>query len=286
MFSPSRFWFFLLVVMLFLAGCAGVSVSKRNNSDNGAHSGLEASAIAMYLPASHTDLQSRLPLQNFFGSVVTRDIDTCIKAHGFTVRYPFTPQAYNWSDANSMFPDLDRIATSGLATHADLRGEKDWVPSIPKYEQNAFKTVSSDCIRSANMPIRNAGLLWYSLRSSWINTDAKGDSDPKYLQLVEQFGRCIKNHGYEGLTPSEFLLGVDKLRLSVSQSERASIELRAGKVYAQCYRAANNYRQKFRLKARTLFMNEHAVQIQAAQRQLNASVARLSKISGVAYGHK
>jgi hypothetical protein len=173
-------------------------------------------------------------------------------------------------------------------TPSDLKGERDWQPAIPADQQAAFEAVFAGCRQTVSRTFRSANGFWIALQRKWADVDARGDADPKYLRLVSDFGACARRRGYGGSTPSGFLLGVDRL---IAQSRRSGkpiadqerISLRTGKVYAACYRAANAYRQKIRRRARTEFMDQHALEIQAAQRQLEATVRRLSRQMGVTY---
>jgi hypothetical protein len=278
----------LLLASALLAGCHGGSSGGRQARRASRQSGLEAAALAAFLPASHADLQAGLPVQNFYGAVAARLLTRCLQRHGFQLQYPDTPTSYNWSDANSLFPDLDRIASRGLLTPSDLRGERDWQPKIPAEQRAAFDAVFTGCRDGVSRTFRSANRFWIALQRKWADVDARGDADPKYLRLVSDFGACVRRRGYGGSTPSSFLLGVDRLvaqsrRSGKPISDQASISLRTGKVYAACYRAANAYRQKIRRRARTEFMDQHALEIQAAQRQLEATVRRLSRKMGVTY---
>jgi hypothetical protein len=57
---------------------------------------------------------------------------------------------------------------------------------------------------------------------------------------------------------------------------RCSRPLRAGEVYAVCYRAANADRQAIRRRARARFIDEHRRDLDAAERQLEATVTLLA----------
>jgi hypothetical protein len=278
----------LLLASALLAGCHSGSSGRRQARHPTGQSGLEAAALAAFLPASHSDLQAGLAVQNFYGAVAARLLTRCLQHHGFQLQYPDTPATYNWSDANSLFPDLDRIASRGLLTPSDLKGERDWQPKIPASQRAAFGAVFTGCRQRLSRTVRSANGFWIALERKWTDVDARGDADPKYLRLVSGFGACVRRRGYQGSTPASFLLGVDRLiaqsrRYGKPLSDQERISLRTGKVYAACYRAANAYRQKIRQRARTEFMDEHALEIQAAQRQLEATVRRLSREMGVKY---
>jgi hypothetical protein len=280
----------LCLAAALLAGCSGAAKHARSSQQHRAprQSGLEAAAIATFLPASHSDLQTGLSLKNFYGAVTARIISACLQSHGFNLRYPNVPETYNWSDANSLFPDLERIASQGILTPADLRGERDWEPNLPQGERSAFDKVFTDCRTTVGRAVRSGTGFWFALQRKWADVDAKDDADPKYLRLLQGFGKCVERRGYQGTTPTSFLLSVDRL---IAQSRDAGkplgdqevISLRMGKVYAACYGPANAYRQKLRMRTRARFLDQYALQIRAAQRQLEMTVERLSRKMGVTY---
>jgi hypothetical protein len=250
--------------------------------------GLEATAEAMFLPASYVDLQDAIPLENFFGLVASKLITRCLRGKGFSVRFPYAPQTYNWSDANSLFPDLRRIARDGLLTPADLQGERDWRPHVPAGERRAFRAALASCEGAAGATERTGASRWFALEGEWFAADAAGESDPSYLRLEQRFGSCVRRAGYEGITPQSFLFGIDRL-IAASQAagepvaDQKSISLSAGKVYARCYRAANARRQAARRRALRAFLLQQAADVIAANRQLAATVARLSTQTGVTF---
>lgn len=273
--------YFVLVVLLvgvLATACAHSSNGSKGSRDS-SQSGLGSLAIARYFPISSSDFQNAVPLQNFLMAINYKSINTCLRQHGFTAQYPYTPQPYDYSMANSLFPDLDRIKSEGVLPRRDLKGYKDWVPDIPKDQQKAFKNTARSCEGSENANIvRLFDRPWSALQQEWRDIDSKGDADPRYVRLISEFATCVSKHGYQGKTPIEYLSGIDGLLMGASSiSERTSISLHAGKVYAECYGPANAYRQKVREKARAEFLDQHALAIQDAQKKMEKSITRLTK---------
>jgi hypothetical protein len=265
-----------------LAALSPPAGGAANRADQSA---LESAAVAMYLPASYSDLKTALPLENFYDLAAARLITTCLSQHGFNVTYPYAARTYNWSDANSLFPDLKRVARDGLLTPSDLAGERDWVPPVPPGQRDQFYAVLGNCARLVTGAERDGSRLWLALQEQWVDVDAAGDFRPVYLRLVEKFAACVERRGYEGSTPASFLFGVDYLiQQSLAAGEplpsQEAISLRAGKVYAICYRAANAYRQAIRRRARVRFIDQHVREIHAAERQLEATLTQLAEEAG------
>lgn len=268
----------LLLVGVLATACAHSSNGSKGSRDS-SQSGLGSLAVARYFFISSSDFQNALPLTNFLMSINNKSMNTCLRQHGFTAQYPYTPQTYDYSIGNSLFPDLDRIKSEGILPLSDLKGFKDWVPNIPREQRNAFKTTARSCEGSEDAnTVRLFDKPWDALREEWRNIDVRGDADPRYVRLESEFATCVSKRGYQGKTPVEYLGGIDGLLMGASSiSEKTSISLRTGKVYAECYGAANAYRQKIREKARAKFLDQHALAIQDAQRKMEESIVRLTK---------
>jgi hypothetical protein len=250
---------------------------------------LEGTAKAMFLPASFSDLQAALPLKNFIALAASRIVTPCLHRHGYDFDFPYVAETYNWSDANSLFPDLRRIARYGLSTPADLDGERDWTPPIPRDERPAFYVILAACSRPVVSAEREGMSRWLALEGRWFDIDAKDGGRQTYVRLVERFAVCTHRLGYVGTTPTIFLQGVDLLlQRSIAagepRSDQEAISLRAGRVYGQCYRSANAYRQAIRQRALARFLDRERSAIALAQKQLARTVASLSAQSGVPFG--
>jgi hypothetical protein len=277
---------FVLFVAASLTACSGHSDKSSGGTDSVQQSGVGAVAISLYLPASYSDLRAATPLRNFYQMMQTRALNNCLREHGFDGQLPYTPETYNWSYANLLFPDLDLVERSGLQPASDLKGITMPNLGVPADQQKAFRAVSRGCDNSLRKVVDSYSTPWNALKIEWRNIDVRGDGDPKYLGLVTDFAACVNRHGYQGKTPREYLDGYMRIAMNAvnqAMSARASISLRMGKVYAECYRTANAYRQTVRQKARAQFLDEHALAIRAAQQATEESITRLSKTYSVKY---
>jgi hypothetical protein len=263
--------------------------SSAPSSDSGL-SGVEQTAIAYFMPASSADLKTRLGLQNFLGAIAAKQLTGCLYRNGFHVQYPDVADTYDYSDANSLYPDLFAITATGLEPLADLRGERDPTPPVPRSERAAYAKVLQGCSLHLSQGFRAGTSKWVGLQNEWANIDAKGDSNPTYQHLLVRFATCVRSDGYSGSTPDTFLQGIDLLeqdsqRAGKPLSDQQRISLAAGKVYAKCYGPANAERQKIRLTARRQFLDDHALDIQQANRQLDRTITSLERKSGLTYAN-
>lgn len=289
---PRRRRLLPLVVALCVPLCACTSGSSSAGKPGAGHSdsqsGLEQAAIGNFMPATYQDLRSAIPLQVFFGAVNAQAITQCLHDNGFDLTYPQPHPTFDYSDANSLFPDLKDIATQGILPISDLRGEPAWHPDIPASQKVAFQAVLRRCALQTGDMERTAVSRWTQLQTEWANVDAKGDSDATYLRLVRRFAQCVSQRGYSGSTPTAFLEGVDRLiqasfRSHQPEDKQLEISHQAGRVYAKCYSDANARRQAVRLKARAQFMDEHALEIADAQAQLERRIVEIGRQVGVRY---
>jgi hypothetical protein len=270
--------------VLCLASCASSSTPatagrrQANTPAPSAASQLGASAIDYYFPADGQQFSAGDLFSSEVQSIQGQLTATCLRADGFQAPTMSAEQFAELNFNNTQFPDMSRIARTGLLSPAENVAVSQ--PSIPRDEQAAFAAASRRCVASAARLFQPLARAAGPLSALWLNDVLRIQASPPIQAALSGFTACAVERGVPARSAGsigDFLAWESGQETRVAASAAVDVDRRWAKVFLRCAGPGVAAEQKLQRQARAQFLQAHYQQVHQVSVVASQIVGRLAK---------
>lgn len=267
-----------IVVTLGLAGCsAGAPSGAGSSSHAGSNGAGTQDIIAALFPATSAEQNSPQwsSWHDFQHSVQAKSTNDCLGNDGFSgVQVPQSPTPGAVAD-NSQYPDVARLESGSFGpAPSPARGQAG--TGIPVSDQAAYVAARSRCEHQADALFDPLYRLAKPLELDYGQSLAQVYASPQVRRAWSQWTTCVGAHGLSATTQDAFWGMVD-----AEQARGGDGVAHLARVYGICVAPVAKVMDRLRLRARTVLLSQHALEVQQLTRVTARLAADLSRRYGV-----
>jgi hypothetical protein len=271
-----------LAVACLLAGC-GNRPAPRIAGTAAAVQISQPGAVSYFFPATGLEFTAGARFAGTTESLESRAVASCMARSGFHVQAETAAEAAAEAFDNAQFPDLARIARTGLL-NPSLAVTGKPAPRPPAARRAAYYSAVSDCEHAAASVLAPMMTAAVGLSAAWLQDVTRIQSSPAVQAEVSgYFTICARQHAVPPSSAGSF--GVF-LAFVTGQESRArtqiaglAVDRRWAKVFAWCARPVVQLQERLQSASQAVFLQAHAAQVRALQSAAARAIATTGRSS-------
>lgn len=239
-----------------------------NPAFTGPFSKTQSELLDYVLPTSGADQQAAAKFSLQVQGLLTEDKAACMDRAGYDSAVTYTKGSLVGSN-NTEFPPIAELAAKGFELRA-VNFPYFGVAYVGKPLSGTAITnhiaARTNCFASAQSPWNALVKQSEPLANAWQEqVIPQINRTSAFKKALVGFSICVRRGGVDATTIDGYFNAISRLRGPIgprtSTSKLAAGYLRYGKLYATCLAPAEAIRDSLRVRARTIFEQQHATQI-------------------------